>query len=62
MKKIYATPTVEFTGFDVEDVITVSIDAIVNTPAEADEVMRRVQATGITRNYEGAVHYGSYTW
>ena len=62
MKKIYATPTVEFTGFDVEDVITVSIDAIVNTPAEADEVMRRVQATGITQNYEGAVHYGSYTW
>lgn len=62
MKKLYATPTVEFTGFDVEDVITVSIKTVVNTQEEIAPVMTAVEGAGLTASYDAAVHYGSYTW
>lgn len=62
MKKLYATPTVEFTGFDVEDVITVSIKTVVNSESEVAAVLEAVNQTGITANYDKTVHYGSYTW
>lgn len=64
MKKLYATPTVEFTGFDVEDVITVSIQTLADPGDEAaiNAVMTAVGETGITANYEQAEHYSSYTW
>lgn len=62
MKKLYATPTVEFTGFDVEDVITVSIKTVVESSSEVEAVMTAVEGTGLTASYDKAVHYGSYTW
>lgn len=62
MKKLYATPTVEFTGFDVEDVITVSIKTVVESSSEVEAVMTAVEGTGLTASYDTAVHYGSYTW
>lgn len=62
MKKLYATPTVEFTGFDVEDVITVSIRTVVQSEEQVEAVMNAVAQTGITDNYDKTVHYGSYTW
>ena len=63
MKKLYATPTVEFTGFDVEDVITVSIQTLAD-PAEVEAVMTALEGTRVLDNYDAAVHYnsGSYTW
>jgi hypothetical protein len=62
MKKLYATPTVEFTGFDVEDVITVSIRTVVESPDEVQAVLDAVEQTGIMGSYDKTVHYGSYTW
>ena len=63
MKKFYETPAVEFAGFNVEDVITVSI---INTYTMNDQqtadfharVTSNADATGVNQ----AVSYNSYTW
>ncbi len=62
MKKLYATPTVEFTGFDVEDVITVSIQTLATTPEGIAAVMTAVGESVVNDNYDATVHYSSYEW
>lgn len=65
MKKFYETPAVEFTGFDVEDIITTSgetpefIDSA--DPAQAAAVATAVDTLD-ARAHTGAAKYGAYTW
>lgn len=68
MKKFYETPAVEFTGFDVEDIITTSGDEPVvpeninsADPANAAAVAGAVATLDAGAN-QGAAVYGAYTW
>ncbi len=63
MKKFYETPAVEFTGFNVEDVITVSIIDTYGMDAAAEATFQaRVTANAATTGVNRTVDYGSYNW
>lgn len=63
MKKIYESPIVEITVFDVEDVITTSV-ATINTATEwtAANVAADVAAYATKVGADTVGHYGSYNW
>ncbi len=67
MKKFYETPAVEFTGFDVEDIITTSGETPVPEkidsadPAQAAAVNAAVATLDAGAN-SGAATYGAYNW
>jgi hypothetical protein len=66
MKKFYETPAVEFTGFDVEDIITTSGDPVVidstSTDPEAVAAVNAAVATLDAGANSGAATYGAYNW
>lgn len=63
MKKFYETPAVEFTGFNVEDVITTSIISTYNMDdAATADFQARVTSNKTTTGVQATVNYGSYTW
>lgn len=66
MKKIYESPIVEITVFDVEDVITTSagggvtsVDTITWT---ADDVAGDAKSYAAKVGADTVGHYNSYTW
>ena len=63
MKKFYETPAVEFTGFNVEDVITVSIISTYGMDdQQTADFQARVTSNATTTGVNQAVSYNSYTW
>ena len=65
MKKFYETPVVEFAGFNVGDVITIS-EVFTSRAEFGDEAAAKFEArvaeNAATTGISAAVSYSSYNW
>ena len=63
MKKFYESPIVEFTVFDVEDVITTSaIDTLNPGNVDLDALIDEINNSSTAAAPIKAAKYGTYTW
>ncbi len=64
MKKFYESPIVEFTVFDVEDVITTSaVDTAILNEQDLDALVTEINNSSTDAAYIKAAKYGStYNW
>ena len=65
MKKFYETPMVEFTVFDVEDVITTSAIAVETagmTEQQIDALIAEIESAAVSGTPDVLGNYNSYSW